>query len=400
MSMPQPVALVIGDVSMVRALGRAGIPVVLATSEAHAIAASSRYCSGVLKVRESDDGLVEDIVGWARAQAQAPVIFYQGDGDLLALSRQRHRITPHAHLIMPRAELVEDLVDKLRFARLARELALPVPETAVLRRGEAVEQTLDAWRHFPCVVKPAVRLNWIGCGLQAQNGGVGKAVRVESASELQRIVPLLRAHDTDCVLQAAVEGGEDRILSYHAYVRPDGEVAAELTGRKRRTRPRQYGYSTCVTIAPDEEVRQTGRDIVRKLAFSGVLKMDFKRDARDGRLFLLEINPRFNLWHHLATVAGLPIPAMVYNDCVNPGAPTPSRTLRKDLVWMSTRGDLRAFFEYRRAGEMSLTAWLREAVTADVHEDLDWTDPLPFFADLASRARKLVPRLPFTQRDA
>src|SRR5215470_19812901 len=46
-------------------------------------------------------------------------------------------------------------------------------------------------------------------------------------------------------------------------------------------------------------------DLVDALEWlTGVAKPDFKR-APDGRLLLLEINPRFNLWHHLGAVAGV-----------------------------------------------------------------------------------------------
>jgi predicted ATP-grasp superfamily ATP-dependent carboligase len=216
-------------------------------------------------------------------------------------------------------------------------------------------------------------------------------VRIESQAQLVEALPLMRAHDTDCILQAAVEGVEERILSYHAYVRPGGELVAEFTGRKVRTKPRRYGYSTCVTIAREPEVLEVGREVWRKLQLSGVMKLDFKRDARDGRLYLLEVNPRFNLWHHPATVAGAWIPALVYADCVKPGSAKPPERVRDDVTWMSS-GDVNALLEYRRAGEISVGRWLRELAAADVHEGLYWRDPLPFLAELAARAKRAVSR--------
>lgn len=392
--MMKPLALVIGDLSMVRALGRSDIPVVLASSEPAPVAARSRYCTDVLRIPsvvERPDEAIDAIVAWAGKQPKRPVIFYQGDHDLLAVSRHRERVAACADLVLPHAELVEDLVDKLRFAALAQRVGLPVPPTVALRRHERIERELAAWTAFPCVLKPAVRTHWVGSSLQKQWGGSGKAVRVATREELDRVMPIMRAHETDCVLQAAVDGGEDQILSYHAYVRPHGEIVAEFTGRKVRTRPRQYGFSTCVRVVDEPEVRRVGREVLRKLDFSGVLKMDFKRDLRDGQLYLLEINPRFNLWHHAGMVAGVCIPALVYADCVRPGSAQPPKTIRDDVRWLSVRSDLSALLEYRRAGELSITRWLRELVTADVNEDALWQDPLPFFADLVARAKRALP---------
>ena len=44
------------------------------------------------------------------------------------------------------------------------------------------------------------------------------------------------------------------------------------------------------------------------LGLRGVAKLDFKRTAA-GELVLLEVNPRFNLWHLPGAVAGVNLPA-------------------------------------------------------------------------------------------
>src|SRR4030095_523869 len=112
--------------------------------------------------------------------------------------------------------------------------------------------------------------------LQACATGTQKALRVENRQELLALVPLIEAHETSLVLQAAMQGGEDRIVSYHAYVRPSGEVVTEFTGRKVRTSPRRYGVSTCVEITDDPRLKRLGRELMERLEFSGVLKIDFK----------------------------------------------------------------------------------------------------------------------------
>src|SRR5262249_9604133 len=146
-----------------------------------------------------------------------------------------------------------------------------------------------------------------------------KVLHVRDRAELEAMVPLMEGQQTDFLLQAYIAGGEDRIVSYHAYVRPGGEAVAEFTGRKLRTAPRRYGLSSYVEITDDPTVKEQGRSAVERLRLSGVVKMDFKLDGA-GRLWLLEINPRFNLWHHPGAVAGVCLPELVYRDCVEPGS--------------------------------------------------------------------------------
>jgi predicted ATP-grasp superfamily ATP-dependent carboligase len=386
---------VIGDVSMVRALGRRGIPVAVATPESDSSLTRSRYCHTVVPTPSFVDdpqAAVGQLVAWARRQQVPPVLFYQGDHDLLALSRLRDRLSPHLRCVLPAADLVEDLVDKLRFAALAQRLSLPVPPTLTLRR-EAGGVEARGWNQFPCVLKPAMRTRWFGSALQQRaSGSTEKAVRVENRTELERLLPLIETHETDFVLQAAVEGGEERILSYHAYVRPGGELVAEFTGRKLRTAPRRYGLSTYVEITDDAEMKRLGRRMIERLEFSGVLKMDWKQDERDGRLYLLEINPRFSLWHHPATVAGLCLPELVYRDCLEPGTAR-AEALRAGVRWLSPHGDRRAFREHRAAGELSVARWLWQLATTDINEDFHLADPMPGLVDLFDIAKRKFVRV-------
>src|SRR5258705_269768 len=115
----QPLACVIGDVSMVRALGRRGIPVAVATAEPSSSLTRSRYCHSVVPTPsfvDDPEGAVRGLVAWARKQPTSPVLFYQGDHDLLALSRLRDQLSPHLSCLLPPPDLVEDLVDNLRGA--------------------------------------------------------------------------------------------------------------------------------------------------------------------------------------------------------------------------------------------------------------------------------------------
>ena len=243
-----------------------------------------------------------------------------------------------------------------------------MPLTRTLCRGKALADELGRWDRFPCVLKPATRSPRF-----AEVGQGQKALRLESRSELEGLLRVIETYESDFVVQAAIEGGEDRIVSYHAYVRPGGQVMAEFTGRKLRTAPRLYGFSTYIEITNDDEVRRLGRSLLEKLGFSGVVKIDFKRDTRDNKLYLLEINPRFNLWHHPAAVAGVSIPALVYRDCIEPGSARP-------------------------AGELSFTRWLAEIATVDVNESFLLRDPVPGLASLCGMLRRRMGRVRLLSR--
>jgi predicted ATP-grasp superfamily ATP-dependent carboligase len=388
------IACVMGGLSVIRALGREGIPAVsVVTPEKKKDREQdhlSRYVRRTLNVPSAltdADALVAEILKFSASVRERPVLFVDNDDDLLFLSRNREALSAGFRFALPSSELLEDLVDKRRFADLAKRTDLPTPKTYAIARGCATtDPRVRSWNDFPCILKPGLRTHWFGSDLALE---YQKALRVESRAELLTLAPALAAHPSDFIMQSLVEGSEDQIVSYHAYA-SDAGVVADFTGRKVRTVPPQYGFSTYIEVTDDERVRRLGREVLARIAFQGPIKLDFKEDARDGHLYLLEANPRVNLWHHPGAVAGVNLPAIIYRDLVQPGSVRPdSCRARPGVRWMWALPDLH---QQRTSGSFPALRWLHEVASAEVVEDLCWSDPLPGFALLVDRLRARAAR--------
>lgn len=280
---------------------------------------------------------------FAARESLPPVLFYQTDGDLLLISRNRERLAEHFSFVLASRELVETAMDKGRFAVVAGRLGLPVPASRQLSPRADVPHDIDL--AFPLIVKPLTRRH----ELWSPIGGHAKAVRVDSPPRLADLWRRFPEDGADVLVQEEVPGPESRIESYHAYVDEDGEVVGEFTGRKIRTHPLEYGRSTALETTLERDVRDVGREVVGRLGLRGVTKVDFKR-APSGVLRLLEVNPRFNLWHHLGAVAGVNLPAAVYADLTGSPRP-PLGAVRAGVRWSLPRDDLRA------GREIGMPAW-------------------------------------------
>jgi len=55
-------------------------------------------------------------------------------------------------------------------------------------------------------------------------------------------------------------------------------------------------------------------DLLAAFGFRGVSQVEFKRDPRDGRYKLMEINARLWQWHGLAAACGVDVPRIAYAD--------------------------------------------------------------------------------------
>ncbi len=373
-------ACVIGTMDLVRPLGLAGIRCAV-VANAGGATRYSRFTRHVIEWADpwkEPEVLLERLMTFGRRQPEPPVLYYEGDWDLLLVSRHRDQLREAFRFVVPEAELVEDLVDKARFEALARRLDLSVPPSQHLRPAEMSED--EHHLDFPVILKPLTRQieTW-----RPISGGP-KAVQVDSLEQLRALWPRLAQADVEVLSQELVPGPETLIESYHAYVDDDGAVVAEFTGRKVRTYPAEYGFSTALEITDQPDVVRLGRDILERLAFRGVVKFDFKRD-RQHRLLLLECNPRFNLWHHLGAVAGVNLPALVYQDLVGLSRRSLG-TARAGARWCFHAHDARA----ARAAGIPFYRWLPWALSSDAKSVFALDDPMPMVRGSVALAGKAL----------
>lgn len=362
-------ACVLGDADLVRALGMAGIRSACVTRPGWP-ADHSRFTDTRIEWADNwgqPERLLENVLGFACAMPEPPPLFFQHDGDLMFVSRNREALRPHLRFTIAEAELIEQCVDKTRFIVLAQRLGLPIPKSVVL--WPAVQPGLPQLDlEPPLILKPLTRRDdwWLPLA------GHAKAIQVDSYEELEREWPALSEADVDLVVQEMIPGGEERIESYHGYIDPAGDVAAEFTGRKVRTLPARFGETTACVITDAGDVRELGRDCMRRLGLTGVAKLDFKRDASGG-LHLLEANPRFNLWHLPGAAAGVNIPAVVYADLLELPRPRigPARAgVSYSVPWH----DYRAV----RENGTSLARWASWQARCETRHNVALDDPMPF----------------------
>lgn len=366
-------------VEVVRALALAGVNNVVVTGR-HEPAALSRHVRRIMVWDWSspplggDEDLAERLVRYGRSRPARPPLLFTSDEALLFVSAHRVRLAEAFRFVLADAGTVEAMTDKGAFVAVARRLALPVPPTRVLVpvTGSTAPDVRDIG--FPLVVKPQRRdRSW-----HEVVGTTQKALRVSRAEDFEGLWPQLCALGMPVLAQHTIEGAEDRVESYHVYVDDRGTVVAEFTGRKIRTWPAEYGHTTALTITDAEDLRCCGRRVIDALGLTGVAKLDFKR-GRDGALHLLEVNPRFHLWHHPGARAGVNIPAIVHADLT--GRPRPAASaIRAGLTWCHPR-DLAAA---RRAG-VPLATWVRWALGCEAKAFWSWEDPVPALGTAVSR---------------
>jgi predicted ATP-grasp superfamily ATP-dependent carboligase len=391
MNNAKPPVVLLGGLNIVRALGLAGIPVIIASSERRTPSMASRYCAGSLELPPivQREAWVDALVHAGRRLAAlhgAPVpLFYDNDDRLAMVQKYRAALAPHFAFLLNQPALDEALLDKARFQELAERRGLPVP-----RR---IDREALGREPGPVLIKPKTRTAWDDSSVRLKLfGGEGKA-RVFANGREAGEHPLVRQLCGQLSFQEYVPGGDDAIWSFHGFAAPGGEVLAGFVGRKIRTFPALTGDSSYLRLAHDRDVEALGRDIAARLQLSGVFKMDFKRSAQSGCCHLLEINTRFNLWHYLGARNGVNLPRVAYDYLTAGKLPQPS-VARTRYRWLCMRYDWLAYKELRSRGALNAAAWLWSLAQAPkVYDLFAWSDPLPFLRYWSARLQRLPNRL-------
>jgi predicted ATP-grasp superfamily ATP-dependent carboligase len=387
--------VVIGDLTLVRPLAMATIDAVVVVTDPDDIVLSSRHVARHLVVpgmrgAAEDESLALLVRLSERLRddesCERPPLFYGSDAGLDFVRRHRSELEPHYRFLCNDDLLLARLLDKSQFAGLAAERGIAVPASLDSDDSEAGFAALRP----PLLVKPKRKLDWKPLQ-RALFDGVGKAQVFDSAHDLCDS-PAFQRHRHDLVVQEYIPS--DEVLSYHAFVDDQGNELASFCGRKIRAFPLVTGESACVELLWEPDLMAFGRRAVERLGLVGPCKLDIVRDRRDGALYLLEVNARYNLWHYLGAVHGINLMQVAYDYLIH-GIAADAHDYQPHARWLNLYRDYLAFRTLRRQHAMTCGEWLAQlAREPNIYEAFAWDDPLPalrwFMRQLGEKVRGTV----------
>jgi predicted ATP-grasp superfamily ATP-dependent carboligase len=358
----------------VRSLGRRGVPVWLCRSDEHRVACSSRYVQRApIWPRRDGAQQVEYLLELALAHGlRGWALFPTCDETAVLLARHRPVLERCFLVAAPASEAMKVAYDKRETHALATKLGIDQPRTSFPADRADVE-ALEC--DFPVVLKPAFKES-------TNRFTAAKAWRVDSHAEL------LARYDEACTLvppeilmvQELVLGTGAAQLSYAALA-VDGEPIASASAVRLRQQPMDFGKaSSHVQTIEDGDAAAQARRLLGALNYTGVVEVEFKRDSRDGRPKLLDINARIWGWHTLCARAGVDFPWLQWQ-LLQGRRPAPTRA-RSGVRWVRLSTDLPTAAQEIRARRLSPGAYLRSLRPPLEEAIYARDDPLPALVDL------------------
>jgi D-aspartate ligase len=379
-------ALVIGGDSralgIARSLGRRGIPVWAIDEGDYLVAHHSRYVRRSLPwpEHESEAEQVAYLTGLADEHGlDGWTLFATSDETAALVGRQHNALSRWFRLTTPPWQQTRLAYNKRLTYELADSLGVGAPRTHHPRdRAEVASVEVE----FPCILKPTAKkdLNRFTNDKAWPAGSRDELLaRYEEAC-------LLVAPD-EVMVQELIPGGGESQFSFGAAC-VEGRPLGSIVARRRRQYPVTFGRSSSfVETVEAPEVERDARRLLEAIGYTGLVEVEFKRDPRNGRYKVLDINPRLWTWFTLGARAGVDFPYLGLQ-IANGERPAEVRA-RSGARWVRMGTDVLAAAAEMREGRLSLLSYLRSLRPPIEYAVFARDDPRP----LASAAPSLVSRM-------
>lgn len=373
-----------GTLALARSLGAKNVPVWLVSTDTPLPGLSRRIRHKFDWPGPGDPNAISFLLGLAQKHGLAGALLIPGgDGEVRLVSQSIEALSPAYKIMLPEWEQLKWVCEKPLLYRRASELSVDIPPTY---RFASTEEAAHAAIRFPVVLKP----NMGGGGSELARA---KVIRADDRASFDPVFQ--RAADEigidNVVVQELIPGGGEGQFSYSALWH-DGKPVAEFTARRGRQYPVDFGYtSTYVEVVNRPDAVDAARRLLTSIHHEGLVEIEFKRDARDGALRLLDVNPRPWSWFGLASAAGIDLGAMIW-EIANGRDPGRQKTPRPGTAWMYLVRDMVSAVILISRGKLGVGDYLRSFGAVRAWATFSASDPLPGLLDIPVTGWRVLTR--------
>lgn len=370
--------------SIARHLGKLGIPV-RASGTASCWAVYSRYCTQSFRVPKGEkqqDYWYRLLLGNERT-LDGHIVLAMSDDAIEFLQHNRAALKQRYILDEADPALQADFLDKRRTLELANKAGVGAPGHWSLRNEADLMAIRDSLR-FPVAVKPIQSHKFTSVF------GVKLFVIDSSFDELAAKARLAWDKGIEIFGVEMIPGPDSQLSSYYTYRTAEGRSLFHFTKSIIRRWPVNRGNACFHKTGWLPETAAAGEKFFVAAGLKGLGNIEFKRDLRDGKLKIIEVNARFTAAQELVRRAGFPIDLMIYCHLTGQPVPQPDPVKAELRFWYPLR-DFLGFLELRKRGELSMLGWIKSVTKGGhVYPLMSLADPLPIVGAALAIALRLV----------
>lgn len=387
-------ALILGSnyfiaLSILRSLGRQNIYCVATDHTAEmAYAFASKYVKEKLvspHYQLEEKAFLDFLLDYAQKQELKPVLFPCADNYVEFIDKHLKELREVFLIPQTQKGLYTQVMNKDTLADLALQYDALIPYSIRSDDPNLISK-IEAHLTYPVLIKPVDSPAFTKVFRQ-------KSFVAKNEEELKNTLKKCKDAKVKVIVQQIIEGFDDHMYTYDAYLNQDSKVTHWVTCNKFRQWPINYGASSFTIQKYVPELHALGAPFLEKMGYKGFAEIEFKKDAKTGLYYVIEINVRTTTLNSMLEKAGVNFPFVQYQELT--GHPEPDKAVKKDTniaFWFEVE-DMYAIHKYLKEKQLKLKDIIPTFLRPLVPAVFDVRDMLPFFKMLNLMLSRLLNKM-------
>jgi predicted ATP-grasp superfamily ATP-dependent carboligase len=358
------------SLNIIRILGKMGIPVYLTHHERICIGRFSKYCRRFFlspipyEITKYIDFLLELA---EKKDLNNAIIIPTNDHIVPLLSKYKEKLSRYFFIPLPQWNILNMAYDKRKTINIAAENGVPVPKSLFPSDINDLRKRISEFK-FPIVLKPAFGKDYYF----AQGEKMHMAWNLKEAEQYFNQIASVMGEE-NIIVQEYIPGGIEALYNFSTLMK-NGIPYGFFTSKKIRQHPRDFGVGTAAQLVNEPELIKLGVHLFQCCKYEGIGYIEFKKDHRDGKFKLIEINTRLWNFMDLALFNGVNLPYLLYKYALNRHI-TPINVLNCTIKWVHWWADFGQTVKEVLKGKESFIDYFKSLSGRKKFAVLSTTDP-------------------------
>lgn len=267
----------------------------------------------VTSPKENEKLFIKELIDICDNFEYKPVLFPTNDEWAAAISKYKTKLEEYSYPCVSDWENVGLILNKDKFYDWGMDNNYPVPKTYHYEDLKKIKKN-----DFPLLSKPKYRRMTSDESNENFNYKKMDELRFKihkDKGQLNNFIKKNIEYKNSLLIQKFVTGMSNNMYTIGVYADENSEIKELFTGRKVRGYPADSG--DCIVGQYEKmpiEIIELTKKLINDLNYTGIAEIEFKKDEKSGKYYLIEINPRSWSWIGITPFVGNNIPLIAYLD--------------------------------------------------------------------------------------
>lgn len=344
---------------VIRSLAKKGIPVIALDCSNNSLGKCTRFAPFYKvpnpKIQEKE--FIKSLIEFGKNFKNKPVLFPTNDIWSVPVSKYREDLAKFFLTYNPSFKVLDIIINKREFYYWCKKNGFNIPN--IYKFNDVYSLTE---KDFPLVIKPITRemsTDNLDQKLKSIEYHKNRLITIKDKKQLKDISKNLS--EEEYILQEKVIGNSSQMYTVGVYADSNNNVIGLFCGKKIRGYPYEFGDCVAGESLYIKELADMSISLIKKIKYTGIAEIEFKKDITSGEYKLIEINPRTWSWVGIVPYTGVDLPFIAYNDLVyNIKQPEIIKSV-DNILWVRLIDDIiNNLFLYPKGNRKSLFSLIKQ----------------------------------------